>query len=270
MSQQSIGVFDSGLGGLTALKELRDLLPNENFIYFGDTARVPYGSHSRETLIRFAQQDRRFMLQYDLKSILVACGTVSSVALNELKSISPVPITGVIDAAARAAANRTKTGDVLVLATNATVRSHAYRNAVLAQNPRLRVQDLACPLFVPLIEHDYVEHDNIITRMVVADYFKKVTLRNTDTVILGCTHYPIIKSIIAEYAGGASIIESGLEAAKEMAAFLEEKQMRSEQKKNGITRFYVSENVENFQSIGARFLGDMPPESTEKIDIDRY
>ena len=175
MDNRAIGVFDSGLGGLTVVKELIKKLPNEDIIYFGDTARVPYGSHDRETIIEFAKQDLNFLLSHAVKAVLVACGTASSTALEELKKSTDIPVLGVIEAAAQSAARATKNKKIAVLATSATIKSHAYSKAIAAEHPDISVIEKACPLFVPLVENGYINRDNVVTGLVVEDYLKDIS-----------------------------------------------------------------------------------------------
>ena len=211
--QQPIGVFDSGIGGLTAMKELIKLLPNEDIIYFGDTARVPYGTHTPETIVRFAKQDLNFLLQQNVKAVLIACGTASSTALGELKKMTDIPILGVIEAAARKSVEISKNKKVLVLSTPATTRSHAYKNAINRIDGSVEVVEKACPLFVPLVENGYVQVDNPVTKLVVKDYLGEVSSFGADAVILGCTHYPLIKDAICDFMPDVQMVEAGKEAA---------------------------------------------------------
>ena len=187
-NHQPIGVFDSGIGGLTAMKELLKILPNEDIVYFGDTARVPYGSHSPETIRRFAQQDLKFLLSQNVKAVLIACGTVSSTAIDVLRTAAEIPIIGVIHAAATKAVKESNNQRVAVLATQATIRSHAYRDAILRIDPAFSVIEKACPLFVPLIENGFSDRNNPVTRMVVRQYLEDIKPFDADTVILVADH----------------------------------------------------------------------------------
>lgn len=263
-----IGVFDSGIGGLTAMKELIRLLPNEDIIYYGDTARVPYGSHSPETIIRYAKQDLSFLLRRDVKAVLVACGTVSANALDALRAMTDIPIIGVIDASASAAVQRTGNKRVAVLATSASVRSRAYSNAVHRMAPDVETVEKACPLFVPLIENGYADSNNPVTRMVVRDYLQAIRPFSADTVILGCTHYPLLKAAIGEQMPNIELIEAGKEAARELVDLLREKQMLADPNRYGTRHYAVSEITASFRDNCTLFLGEDIGESIETVQFD--
>lgn len=266
--QKSIGVFDSGIGGLTAMKELLRTLPNEDIIYFGDTARVPYGSHSPETIRKFARQDLGFLLSQSVKAVLIACGTVSSTAIDALREMTDIPIVGVIDAAALRAVKESKNGKIAVLATQATIRSHAYRNAIKQQNTDCLVIEKACPLFVPLIENGYSDRKNPVTRMVVEDYLKEVIPFEADTVILGCTHYPLIKDIINDYLPNANVVEAGKEAAVRLGTVLDNMSLKNKPTHKGIRRYVVSEKTYSFKDTCEFFLGEQIDEAIEVINLE--
>lgn len=266
--QKAIGVFDSGIGGLTAMKELLKILPYENIIYFGDTARVPYGSHSPETIRKFAQQDLNFLLGQDVKAVLIACGTVSSTALDDLRSSTDIPIIGVINAAASEAVNVSKNKRTAILATQATIRSHAYKNAIQDLDEKFSVIEKACPLFVPLIENGYTDRENPVTRMVVEDYLKDIIPFEADTVILGCTHYPLIKDIIGDYMPGVSIVEAGKEAAIQLGKVLEDNSIMNDKSNLGIRRYVVSEKTDSFKDTCEFFLGEHIAEAIEVVNLD--
>lgn len=267
MDKRAIGVFDSGVGGLTAVKELIKILPHEDLIYFGDTARVPYGSHDKETIIKFAKQDLAFLLQKNVKAVLVACGTASSTALDTLREMTDIPVIGVVESAARDAVGISKNGRVLVLATSATIKSHSFSREILKYNKTAEVCELACPLFVPLVENGYIDPGNKITRLVVADYLEKVKAFNADTVILGCTHYPLLKRFIEDEMGNINIIEAGRSASGYLADILEAKSLLKE---DGISKqeYFVSESEESFTAVAGIFLGDDFRGSINKINID--
>lgn len=250
-----IGVFDSGIGGLTAVREIVKLLPRESILYFGDTARVPYGTRSHETIVHYAKQDLKLLLAKDVKAVLVACGTVSSHALPALRAMTEIPVLGVIDASARKAAEKCRNGRVAVIATSATIRSSAYARAIHGIAPELEVREKACPLFVPLIENGYADSENPVTRMVASDYLEELVRFAPDTVILGCTHYPIIKPIIQDFFPDAYLVESGKEAALELAGLLRERELITGQEGNGETTFVLSEETESFHTTGELFLG---------------
>ena len=194
----AVGVFDSGLGGLTAIKQLKRILPNENFIYFGDTGRVPYGTRSFETVLQYADDDMRFLMNYDIKAAVVACGTVSAIALPTLKENFHLPIIDAITPACKKAASVTKTGKVAVFATQATVKRGAFEEELKKNSSTLSVYPIACPMFVPLIEGGYIARNCEVTRLIAKEYISHLKGTGADTLILGCTHYPIIKELIED------------------------------------------------------------------------
>lgn len=268
MDQRCIGVFDSGLGGLTAVRELRRVLPKENIIYFGDTGRVPYGTRSDATIIKYTRQDINFLKRFDVKMILVACGTVSSVGLPVLKEEYPdFPLVGVVEAASRAAANATKNGKVAILGTNGTIRSGSYQAELRKINPEIQAMGKACPMFVPLVENGYT--DCQVARIIAEEYLEEVMKFGADTVILGCTHYPLLKQVISETVGQeVTLIDVGAQAARLLAGELEKRNMLAEN--GGTVSYYVSDNVDNFAALGSLFLQCEIKEQVEKIDIERF
>ena len=217
MDTRPIGVFDSGLGGLTAVRELRQLLPSENIIYFGDTARVPYGGRSAEILLKYARQDVRFLRSHDIKAILVACGTVSTTALPQLRQESDIPILGVVEPACRRAAAVTRNRRVGLIATAASVRSGAYQRSLRQLDPDIAVTAKACPLFVPLVENGRFRRGDVVIETVAREYLEPLRREGLDTLILGCTHYPLLTDIIGDIMGpGVTLINTGEEAAWEL------------------------------------------------------
>ena len=205
MDNRPIGVFDSGLGGLTGVRELRKRLPHEEIIYFGDTGRVPYGSRSPETILQYARQDVAFLLSKNVKCIMAACGTVSSTYPAAEAAKLPVPYLGVVDAAAREAAFATRNRRIGVIGTAATIRSRSYEKLLRQLVPGVEITAQACPLFVPLVEAGYVDHSEEsrqqVTKLVIAQYLTEVREAGVDTLILGCTHYPLLKTMIGEFMG---------------------------------------------------------------------
>lgn len=256
-----IGIFDSGLGGLTAYRELHTLLPNEHFIYFGDTGRVPYGSRSHEILLRYTRQDINFLISKGADAILAACGTVSSVVLDEVKGEYNVPIIGVVDASANEALAATKNGIIGVIGTGATVSSGAFEKKLKAGGAK-EVVSVACPLFVPLVENGYIARDCEVTKLVARDYLTDIKDADADTLILGCTHFPIIAEIIADELPNVTLINSGAAAAKAIAG-------RIKQSGGSASEFYVSDSPVNFDAVARIFLGGNTV-SAKKIDIDKY
>ncbi|MBQ6893332.1 MAG: glutamate racemase [Clostridia bacterium] len=256
-----IGIFDSGLGGLTAYRELHSLLPNEHFVYFGDTGRVPYGSRSREILQRYTRQDINFLISKGADAILAACGTVSSVVLDEIKREYNVPIVGVVDASVSEALAATQNGIVGIIGTGATVSSGAFEKKLLTGGAK-NVVSVACPLFVPLVENGYIARDCEVTKLVAKDYLKKIKEAGADTLILGCTHFPIIADIIGDELPDVTLINSGAAAAKAIAGSIK-------QCGGTASEFYVSDSPVNFDAVARIFLGGGTV-SAKKIDIDKY
>lgn len=269
MNNNAIGVFDSGLGGLTCLKELNKLIPNENIIYFGDTARIPYGTRSRETIIEYANQDIAFVKKHNVKLIIAACGTVSSVLGSGKISDGDIPFTGVLLPAAQTACSITKNGKIGVIGTAATIKSGSYGKAIRGIRPDISVIGNSCPLFVPLVENGFTERNNPVTKLVVEQYLAPIKKEGVDTLILGCTHYPIIRDAIADYMGeNVTIISSGEEVAKYAYNLLMRKEMLSDRKENGKNIYYTSDSVELFEENAHAFLGDSINGEVHKVGID--
>lgn len=268
MDNRPIGIFDSGLGGLTALKELRQLLPQEDFIYFGDTGRVPYGARSPQTLRRFAMEDIRFLQSHDVKMIVAACGTISSTVSSEALEGLNVPFTGVVKAAAAAACRATRSGRIGVIGTSATIRSGSYERLIRQDLPQAQVSVRACPLFVPLVENGYIEEDNPVTEMVARDYLSAFAPHNPDTLILGCTHYPLIAPMIRRIMGNdVVLIDSGRETAQYVKEYLLSHGLLAGVKTSQ-TRYFVSADTEDFDEIASRFLGHPLERAVEHVDVD--
>ena len=269
MDNRPIGVFDSGLGGLTVVRQLLSTLPGEDIVYFGDTGRVPYGTRSPETIEKYTRQDCRFLLSKGVKLIIAACGTVSSVAADLGESL-PVPFLGVLAPTARAAAAATKTGKIGVIGTTATIRSGSYRRALAAIDPTLQVFDRDCPLFVPLVENGYFGADNSVTRLVARDYLKDIRAAGVDTLILGCTHYPLIAPIIADLMGPeVALIDPGRETALAARDALASAGLLREGRA-GTARYYVSDTTESFAQLSDWFLGEYAGGPVTRISVDGY
>ena len=223
MDTRPIGVFDSGLGGLTAVRQLRRVLPGEDIVYFGDTGRVPYGSRGRDIIVQYARQDIRFLLQQDVKFIIAACGTVSSTYPPEEAARLPVPFTGVVGATARAAVDATRNRKIGIIGTAATVRSGSYAAIIRDMMPDVQIFARACPMFVPLVENGYFNDGNPVTKLIIAEYLQELKDAGVDTLILGCTHYPLLKKMIGDFMGGdVTLIDSGKVTAQAAAAALAE------------------------------------------------
>jgi len=256
---RSIGVFDSGLGGLTAVRELFQVLPAESIVYFGDTARLPYGTKSRETVTRFSLEIASFLVRQNIKCLLVACNTASSYALGALSRRFEVPVVGVIDPAAHAAVDASPHGRIGVLGTLATVTSRAYPDAIGRLAPGAQVISRACPLFVPLIEEGLVDH--AVTREIAAEYLVEMTGARLESLILGCTHYPLIAPLLQELLGPAvRLVDSGAEAARATATLLRERgQLAAGPARH---HFFLSDERLQFQRVAESFLGRALPETT--------
>lgn len=250
-----VGIFDSGIGGLTVLKEVRRELPDEDIVYFGDTAHLPYGSKSKETITKFSVDNVRFLLTFNTKIIIVACNTASSLSLESLKNNYSLPLIGVIEPGARAAVSKTKNGRVGVIGTKSTVGSGAYEAWLKRLDPRVRVFSQACPLFVPFVEEGWLEGE--VVEKVARTYLDPLKNFGIDTLILGCTHYPLLTRIIKKTMGKrVRLVNSAEETAREARHLLNDLKLASPRKLGTQeTRFYVSDEPEQFRVLGERFLG---------------
>lgn len=254
-NKSPIGVFDSGIGGLTVLREITRLLPSENTIYLGDTARVPYGNKSKETVARYSIEIADFLVNKGVKMIVVACNTASAFGLPELKKRLDIPVVGVIDPGAKAAVKATHSNKVGVIGTEGTIKSSAYSAAIKALNPGITTNTVACPLFVPLAEEGWT--DDEITRAIAGRYLAGLKGSGVDTLVLGCTHYPLLKGAIAAVMGpDVTLIDSAATTAEETRAVLEDKGLLNAGKKAGEHHFYATDSPERFVAIGRRFFGE--------------
>lgn len=248
-----IGIFDSGVGGLTVVHALLRVLPAEHLLYLGDTGRTPYGTKSAETITRYSLENLEFVLARGVKLVVVACNTMAAVALDTLATRSPVPVVGVIEPGARAAAARTRVGRVGVIGTEATIASGAYTRALRALSPHLEVYTRACPLFVPLAEEGWTEGP--VARAVAETYLGSLARSGIDTLVLGCTHYPLLKPVIAGVMGeGVALVDSADETARAVATRLRDSGLLR-QTGSGSSSFFVTDVPERFVRIGQRFLG---------------
>lgn len=254
MAWKAIGIFDSGVGGLTVLKELVRALPQEDTIYFGDTARFPYGTKSPETVIRYSLEIASFLVKREIKLLVVACNTASAVSLEALQKVLSVPIVGVIEPGARRAVSATRSGKVGVIGTEGTIRSSAYARAIKRLNPEVEVITRACPLFVPLAEEGWV--DNEVARLTARTYLHGLREEGVDTLVLGCTHYPILKGIIAEAMGnGVVLVDSAEETARTVAEILRGRGMLRPLSEKGNHHYFVTDVPAGFIKVGNRLLG---------------
>ncbi|MEI8365039.1 MAG: glutamate racemase [Parachlamydiaceae bacterium] len=248
-----IGMFDSGLGGLTVMQQLVHKMPHEDIIYFGDTARLPYGGKSRETIIRYSIENAIFLIEKDVKILVVACNTATSHALDRLQQIFGIPVIGVIDPGAERAVETSSTQRIAVLATKGTIHSEAYQKAIRQLAPNAFVFPVACPLFVPLVEEGCLHHP--ATRLIVRDYLKPIKEQGVDTILLGCTHYPMLKALIQEEVGDhVTLVDSGSACAERVSSVLNTLNLQ----KNTSPPFYqyfVSDDPHQFQTLGSAFLG---------------
>jgi glutamate racemase len=253
--QKAIGIFDSGIGGLTVVKEIVAKLPLENIIYLGDTARVPYGIRSPETVTRYSFENTQFLLSQEIKMLVVACNTASAISLDAVKKEFPLPVIGVLEPGARAAVAATRTRKLGVIGTEATIASGAYEAAIKKLAPDIEVYSLACPLFVSLAEEGWTDND--VAQLVAGKYLAPLRGTGIDTLVLGCTHYPLFKSVIAQVIDSdIRLIDSATETAKEVEDVLERLKWRINGQGEGVRKFYVTDLPSRFEKIGKRFLGD--------------
>jgi len=265
-ARRAIGVFDSGIGGLTVVHELMMRLPNEDIVYLGDTARLPYGTKSPETVLRFLRENLGFLKRKSVKMIVVACNTASSVALPELIEEEDLPLVGVLLPGARAAARATRTKRVGVIGTTATIRSGAYEDALWELEPAIKIWSRACPLFVPLVEEGW--HEDEITVLTAKRYLDPMADFGADTLVLGCTHYPVIKEVISRVVGEKiMLVDSAHETAAEVERVLAERALRSVVDRPGRITVYVTDIPYLFKEVGERFLR-RPMERVERIDLE--
>jgi len=254
-NSRPIGIFDSGIGGLTVVRAIRHRLPAEDLIYFGDAARLPYGTKSEQTVMRFARQIADFLLHRDIKVLVVACNTVSAIALPSLIASLSVPVIGVIEPGVAGAVRRTKNGCIGVIGTLATIESNAYSQALHRQNPALDVISVACPFFVPLAEEGLL--DGPIAEAIAHRYLDTFVSAGIDTLILGCTHYPFLAPVIQKVVGeNVVLIDSGIETAEVLATLLGESQMASASSHGGRLTVLLTDLPRRFREIGARFLSE--------------
>lgn len=272
IQNQPIGIFDSGVGGLTVYRALHKRLPNERFVYLGDTARVPYGTKSLATVERYAVENASFLASHGIKLLVVACNTASALALPKIREAVGIDVVGVIGPGARKAATLAKKR-IGVIATEATVASHAYKTAIKKAAPKMNVTETACPLFVPLAEENWAMEAE--TRSIAAKYLEKIKSANVDVLVLGCTHYPILREVIQQTVGESVIlIDSGEACAEETAALLIEKNLANTETKlkrprrlcDDLDHFYVTDAAERFARVAKRFLGAKPAK-LEAIEV---
>ena len=263
-NERPIGVFDSGVGGLTVVRALMERLPLENIVYFGDTARVPYGNKSRATIESYTKQIVDFLFEQDVKALVIACNTIAAVAGQRVRQMAGnMPVLDVIQSGAQAALNTTTSGRIGVMATSTRVNSNAYARAINSQSHNTRVISQACPLLVPLVEEGWLDHE--VTRLTAREYLKPILTENVDTLVLGCTHYPLLKPLLAEEVGNIQLVDSATTTAQATALALAKANLLNEHApvQGADYRFYVSDIPLRFTTIGERFLG----RSLEQIEM---
>lgn len=256
MDNRAIGVFDSGLGGLTAMRTLVEAMPNEDIIYLGDTGRVPYGGRSRDTIIKYARQDIEFLLSHDIKAIAVACGTVSTVALEQVAKEYETPVFGVVEPAAWKAAHLTRSGRIGIIGTVNSVSSGAYDRAIRRFRPNSETFSQACPLFVPLVENGRIHRGDKVIELVVEEYLSGLREKDIDTLILGCTHYPLLNEVIGDFMGpDVQQVSPGAETAEYLIKKLKQKNALAAPDRQGSRRYYVTDSPEGFLRQASLFMG---------------
>ncbi len=250
-----IGIFDSGIGGLTVLNAVRKALPHEKLIYYGDTARLPYGDKSPETILRYSIENSIFLMDHWIKVLVIACNTASSVAASKLRQLFNIPVIGVIEPGAERAVKSSKNGRIAVLGTKATIQSRAYEREILTLNPEAHIVPIACPLFVPFIEEGM--HGHPAAELIVREYLKPLISEKVDTVLLGCTHYLALKDQIDSFLEGkASIVDSATTCAERLLEILRDEELFTIEKGHPSPLFYASDNPEKFELLGKKFLDE--------------
>ncbi len=251
---QPIGIFDSGIGGLTVMQELMQRLPNENLIYFGDTAHLPYGDKSQETIIQYSIENAIFLIEQNIKLLVVACNTASAYALEKLQKLFSIPILGVIEPGAENAVKATKSNCIAVLGTKGTIKSGAYQREIKKRQPQISVISIACPLFVPLVEERFIHHP--AAALIVKEYLTPLKHHPIDTVLLGCTHYPLLKAnIMQELGAGISVVDSASTCATKVTELLKDQHLQNSTNIKGNIQYFVSDDPHKFQALGSDLLG---------------
>jgi len=266
VKRSPIGVFDSGIGGLTVVKRLAATLPNENIVYFGDTARVPYGSKSNSTVIEYSIENTKFLLQKNIKALVVACNTASSIAIPDLKKMFDIPIIGMIEPGSRMALKKSQTKKIGVIGTRATINNLAYSKEIKKLNNSAQVIEKPCPLFVPLAEEGWIKHK--ATYEIAEEYLKELRETGIDTLVLGCTHYPILSEVIQKVIGSkVMLIDSGVASSEVIKTELEKLNLLSDSNKRGVQEYYVSDIPAKFKEVAELFLGK-EIDHVHKVDLE--
>lgn len=268
MDNRPIGVFDSGLGGLTAMRKLVEAMPNEDLIYLGDTGRVPYGGRSRDTIIKYARQDIEFLLRHEIKAIVVACGTVSTVALEQISGEYDFPIFGVVEPTAWKAARLTHSGRIGIIGTVNSVNSGAYDRAIQHFRPGSETFSKACPLFVPLVENGRTQRGDRVIELIVEEYLGELRAKNIDTLILGCTHYPLLSDVIGDFLGsGVSLVSPGAETAEYLIKKLRQADALAQPDRQGSQRYFVTDSPDGFQRLASLFMAHDISAETQQTEL---
>ncbi|MCR4435322.1 MAG: glutamate racemase [Clostridiales bacterium] len=268
MDNRPIGVFDSGLGGLTVLDEIMKLMPTESIVYFGDCGRTPYGTKSREMVVKYTFQDIRFLLNQDIKMIVIACNTASACSLELVKNNFNIPVIEVVQPGAKTAVRMTKNKKIGVIGTEGTINSGVYGKTINKIDNTVQIISKACPLFVPLVETGW--WDNDIAGRTAEEYLIPLKNEGIDVLVLGCTHYPLLKGVISKVMGDdVALVSSALEVAKVVKEAIEEYDMARDEKIKPVYRYYTSDSVEKFESLGSLIL-KKEIRSVEKVDIEKY
>lgn len=264
MNDNPIGIFDSGIGGLTVTKEILKHLPKESIIYLGDTARVPYGTRSKEVITQFSKELTNFLLKKNIKALVVACNTISAVALNEIEKLSPVPVIGVIKPAVKLAVELTKNKRIGVIGTVGTIQSKEYEIEIKLLDPQIEVISVGCPLFVPLAEEGI---NGEATKLIAEDYLDEIVKADVDTLVLGCTHYPLLLETISEAVGKkVTLVDSAKPTAEELKKILKERDLLSKSK-NPKLKFFVTDAPERVFQVASRFFGSELKDKIKKVTL---
>lgn len=270
MDKRPIGIFDSGLGGLSAVRAALEYLPNEDIIYFGDTGRVPYGTRSEKIITQYAKEDIAFLEKFDCKLIMAACGTVSSVAADAISMVKE-PFVGVVSPAAAAAVKATKNNKIGVMGTSATINNGAFIKAINSINPDIEVSGVSCPLLVSLVENNWIDDDNQIAFEIIRRYIKPLMDNEVDTIILGCTHFPHLAPIVAKVAGdNTALIDTGYEAVMQAKAILNKKKLSNDSAHQGKAEYYITDKTQNFSQIANTLLGTDISDHARFIDLNSF
>ncbi len=271
MDERPIGVFDSGLGGLTVVKRLMEFLPGENIIYLGDTGRVPYGGRSRGTIMKYARQDISFLLKFDIKAVIAACGTVSTNGLEDIAGDYHIPVRGVLGPTAKAAVRETRSGRIGIIGTKASILSGAYDRRIMELMPQAQITSNACPLFVPMAEEGRITDGDVALDAVAREYLEPMKSADVDTLIMGCTHYPLIRPTIERIMGPrVRLIDPGEETARSLRDQLKSDGLLNGRDQGGKYKYFVTDSTEGFAETGSLFLNAAIDGSVEHVSLEDF